>query len=211
MVGEHGWLDDDAESVSYIREIGDDDFDMAIAPVERIAAMVPVTPQVIEDETFLQSYIEDAMPRLIENFMDTVVENAIVDAGAPVYHVRWYETTRRAIARSVSQVTKDGGLEPDVVWRAPDRVMVGAFNEACQVFRRRGVVIESTTANDGAFVVTGGMVMIRGETGAAVAVYRPSAFAVVHVRRRVVRPWIKRQRTRVRWWFARVGRRLRRT
>jgi HK97 family phage major capsid protein len=59
----------------------------------------------------------------------------------------------------------------------PGIALVGAFNTAAQLFRRIGLLIEMTNANENDFIRN--LLAIRAELRAALAVYSGNAFCEV--------------------------------
>ena len=70
--------------------------------------------------------------------------------------------------------TGEGGIRTLAI---PGTALVGAFSAAAQLFRRTGLLVEITNANEDDFVRN--LLSIRAELRAALAVYHGSAFCEV--------------------------------
>lgn len=177
-------------TVDYVESVQDGTFQVYSVPFQKVAAILPMTPQFVEDKAAFDSYIDTVMPVHLRRGVDDLLVKTMVDRGVPQTKYRFWQTNKRAILQARKRVFKRvGGEVGEPTWLSDNRAVVGVFKEA-QTFQQGGIAVEMSNSHEDFFIR--GWTAVRGEMRVAAVVYRPSAFEIVTLRPRRFRPlWRK--------------------
>jgi HK97 family phage major capsid protein len=238
----------DTNTIKYLEEIVTDNAAAAVAeggekpasylefgpvdePVRKVATFLPVSDELLEDESGLRSYLNARLSLFVQREVEDQLLNGngtppnlsgLLDRTIGAAAAGDIGGTNRfdAIMAGITDVRVNGFLEPDAMvihpidaaqmaieradgggnyfsggpyvapaqnpWGlravitsaiAQGSVLIGAFREGAQVFRRGGLVVEASNSHADWFRKD--LTAIRAEQRLALAVYRPGAFTVV--------------------------------
>ncbi len=214
-------------------------FGMLNEPVEKIATVLYISDEMLEDASGLRSYIDSQLGYFVRATEEDQLLNGdgtppelagLLDDTATRRRITGYDssftqggdTIADAVYKAKSSIRKTAFLEPDACVVHPDdwetirlakdgndnyfnglgpfvgggveppiwgmrvvvtaaiasgTILVGAFKQGAQLFRRGGVSIDASNSNASLFET--GVVTLRASERLALAVYRPTAFVLV--------------------------------
>lgn len=199
------------------------------APVRKVATVLPMTDELLNDAPALRAYVEARLRLFLEKAEETELLTGanntapdftgLLNASNLQTQAKGADPTPDAVYKAMIKIQTTAFLDPsgvifhpldwqDVrllrttdglyIWGAPmdpgpnriwglpvvlttamtqNTALVGAFNTACQIFRRAGVTFAISDQNEDFFIKN--KIMMRVEERLAFAIYRGAAFCTV--------------------------------
>lgn len=147
------------------------------APLEKVAMILPATQGLIDDKPAFDAYVNKLGTKMFDETLDRAAYDKVRERCRHV-KVRWFERNNKVLFRTRYETEKSGRLVTTIKRITDKEAIVGAFREGVMVWTQGEPRAEVSNSNE---MFRGDRYAVLIQQRAAVTLFRPEAFAVVHM------------------------------
>lgn len=146
-------------------------------PLEKVAMILPATQKLIDDKPAFDAYVNKLGMKMFDETLDRAAYDKIRERCRHV-KVRWFERNNKVLFRTRYETEKAGRLVTTIKKITDKEAIVGAFGKGVTVWTQGEPRAEVSNANES---FKKDRYAVKIEQRAAVTLFRPEAFTVVHM------------------------------